>query len=83
MKKGSADLTATQAVLCWSNGTLNRGPCAGRSPEGVEVFILPVLESIQIPAGAFISYVTGHGEWNHLRGRENFHVIKFVLKDFK
>lgn len=70
MKEGSA--SAALAVLCWSKGpgTLNRGPCSGRSPQGMDMFILSVLYSIGIPTGALIPYVTGHGEWNHLGGRE-------------
>lgn len=62
--------SATLAMLCWSKGprTLNRGPVTDRSPQGMDVFILPVLYGIGIPAGALVSYVARHGEWNHLTG---------------
>lgn len=52
-------------------GTLNSGPCSGWSPEGMDVCILPVLYRIQIPTRALISYVAGHGEWNHLLGLDS------------
>lgn len=70
--EGGGSASATLAVLCWSKGpgTLNRGPCTGWSPQGMDVFILSVLDSVGIPTGALIPYVTGHGEWNHLSERD-------------
>lgn len=37
----------------------------------MDVFVLSVLNSIGIPTGALISYVTRHGEWNHLLGLDS------------
>lgn len=47
-------------------GTLNRGPCSGWSPQGVDMFILSILDGVGISTGALIPNVAGHGEWNHL-----------------
>ena len=42
----------------------------GLSPQGMHVVVLPVLDSVGIPAGALIPDVAGHGEGNHLRTGE-------------
>lgn len=74
--------SATLAVLYWSKGpgTFNRGPRSGWSPQGMDMFVLSVLYSVGIPTGALIPYVTGHGEGNHLGGREKRYIQKRLIE---
>lgn len=71
--EGGVFASAALAVLSWREGpgTLNRGPCSGWSPQGMDMFILSVLYGVGIPTGALIPYVTGHGEGNHLLGLDS------------
>ena len=67
-------VSATLAVCdgCWrSGGAMEEGGrlhLPDRSPQGVDVLLLPVLHGVGIPAGALIPYVAGHRERDHLVG---------------
>ena len=37
-----------------------------RSPQGVDMLLLSVLQGVGIPAGALVPYVAGHRERDHL-----------------